>query len=88
MNRTGVYELFKRFQRGRENVSSNDFQNVDKCQHIQDTRANRRITICELSEECSISYGTVQSILNEYFGTRRVCANLHRNWTPRSEAGH
>ncbi|GBM05209.1 hypothetical protein AVEN_181604-1 [Araneus ventricosus] len=80
MSHTRVYELFKRFQHDRENVESNDFQNIDKCQNIQHllstVRENRRITIRELSEECNINYGSVQSILTDDLGVRCLFANL------------
>ncbi|GBM47381.1 hypothetical protein AVEN_39931-1 [Araneus ventricosus] len=53
------------------------FQNIDKCQNIQGIRsAVRRITICELSEMCSISYGSIQSILIENVGMRVVFAEF------------
>ncbi|GBN16466.1 hypothetical protein AVEN_196922-1 [Araneus ventricosus] len=40
-------------------------QNIDKSKNIQDVLENPRITICELSEEYSITYGTIQLILTE-----------------------
>ncbi|GBM74785.1 hypothetical protein AVEN_38715-1 [Araneus ventricosus] len=52
-------------------AESDDFQNIDKCQNIQYVHSAvhendyDRITVCELPEECSISYGSVQYILME-----------------------
>ncbi|GBM59621.1 hypothetical protein AVEN_218933-1 [Araneus ventricosus] len=46
------------------------------CRNIQDVREkNNRITICELPENCSISYGSAQPILTEYSGGKyQICA--------------
>ncbi|GBO25151.1 hypothetical protein AVEN_209523-1 [Araneus ventricosus] len=76
MGRKRDYELFKCVQHGRENVEIYEFQNFDKCQSIQDVCSavpeNNQITIHELSEGCSISYGSVQTILIEDLGMRCV----------------
>ncbi|GBM01547.1 hypothetical protein AVEN_209344-1 [Araneus ventricosus] len=57
-----------------KNVESDDFLNIDMRQNIQDVRStlieNHRITICELPEECSISYGSFQPNLTEYVSVR------------------
>ncbi|GBM01825.1 hypothetical protein AVEN_205483-1 [Araneus ventricosus] len=80
MSHTRVYELFKCFQSGSENVESGDFQNTEKFQNIQDVhsafRKIHRITIHELSEEGSINYDSVQCSLTEHFGMRRVFAKF------------
>ncbi|GBM29326.1 hypothetical protein AVEN_2832-1 [Araneus ventricosus] len=77
MSRTRVNELFKCLQYDRE---KDDFQNIKNCQKSQDVRLavrrNNRITIRELSEECSISYGSLQSILTEDLDMSHVFANF------------
>ncbi|BFZ13051.1 hypothetical protein BsWGS_16090 [Bradybaena similaris] len=84
MSRTRVFEWFKRFQDGRENVESDHRSGRPVTsrseKHIADVsstvRENRRITIRELSEEHSISFGSVQAILTEDLGMRRVSAKF------------
>lgn len=84
MSRTRVFEWFKRFQDGRENVESDHRSGRSVTsrseKHIADVcstvRENRRITIRELSEEHSISFGSVQAILTEDLGMRRVSAKF------------
>ncbi|BFZ02340.1 hypothetical protein BsWGS_05379 [Bradybaena similaris] len=84
MSRTRVFEWFKRFQDGRENVESDHrsgrLVTSRSEKHIADVsstvRENRRITIRELSEEHSISFGSVQAILTEDLGMRRVSAKF------------
>ncbi|GBO34924.1 hypothetical protein AVEN_130852-1 [Araneus ventricosus] len=72
MNRTRDYELLIPYQHGRENIETDDFQNIDKCQNIQDLLSavceNNRSTIRMLSEECSINCGSVKPILIQDFG--------------------
>ncbi|GBL95947.1 hypothetical protein AVEN_227168-1 [Araneus ventricosus] len=80
MSRTGIYEFFRCFQYGRENIESDDIQNIDRCENIQNIRfsvhENHRIAIRELSEECSNSYSSVQSILTEDLGIRHGFAKF------------
>ena len=79
-----VFDGFKRFQDGRENVESDHRSGRPVTsrseKHIADVcstvRENRRITIRELSEERSISFGSVQAILTEDLGMRRVSAKF------------
>ncbi|BFZ13202.1 hypothetical protein BsWGS_16241 [Bradybaena similaris] len=69
---------------GRENVESDHRSGRPVTsrseKHIDDVsstvRENRRITIRELSEEHSISFGSVQAILTEDLGMRRVSAKF------------
>ncbi|GBN51414.1 hypothetical protein AVEN_170421-1 [Araneus ventricosus] len=80
MSRTGTHELLKHFQDGAKHfqhgVENDDIRNIDKHKNIQDlhsaVRENRRIAICELSEECSITFSSIQPILTEGLGIRRV----------------
>jgi transposase/AraC-like DNA-binding protein len=84
MSRTRVYEWFKRFQDGRQNVQSDERSGrpvTSKTEtNIADVRSavreNRRITVRELSEDLHVSYGSVQSILTEDLGMRRVSAKF------------
>ncbi|BFZ03823.1 hypothetical protein BsWGS_06862 [Bradybaena similaris] len=86
MSRTRVFEWFKRFQDGRENVESDHRSGRPVTsrseKHIADVsstvRENRRITIRELSEVHSISFGSVQAILTEDLGMRRMSAKFER----------
>ncbi|GBM98171.1 hypothetical protein AVEN_114493-1 [Araneus ventricosus] len=69
ISRTIVYDLFNSFQHGRENVNSDDFQNIDKYQNMLSTvHENHRITLRELFEECTIRFGSSQSILTADLG--------------------
>ncbi|GBN65818.1 hypothetical protein AVEN_242046-1 [Araneus ventricosus] len=52
VSRTRVYELFKRFQHGRENVERDDFQTIDKSQNIRDVR----LALSETTESLFLSY--------------------------------
>ena len=84
MSRTRVYEWFKRFQDGRQNVQSDERSGrpvTSKTEtNIADVRSavreNRRIIVRELSEDLHVSYGSVQSILTEDLGMRRVSAKF------------
>ncbi|GBM82945.1 hypothetical protein AVEN_30709-1 [Araneus ventricosus] len=65
MSQTKVRKLFKCLQYDFENVENDDLKDTDYCQNSQDVlsflRENHRITIPELSEEGSISYGSIHS---------------------------
>jgi len=84
MSRARVYEWFKRFQDGRTSVESDESsgrpvaskteKNIEDVRSV--VRGNRRITIREVSEELNISYGSVQSIVTEDLGMRRVSAKF------------
>ena len=77
-------DTFTETYEGRENVESDHRSGRPVTsrseKHIADVsstvRENRRITIRELSEEHSISFGSVQAILTEDLGMRRVSAKF------------
>ncbi|BFZ21096.1 hypothetical protein BsWGS_24135 [Bradybaena similaris] len=77
-------DTFTETYEGRENVESDHRSGRHVTsrseKHIADVsstvRENRRITIRELSEEHSISFGSVQAILTEDLGMRRVSAKF------------
>src|SRR5213080_3141671 len=84
MSRACVYEWYKRFQDGRESVESdkrprrpstskND-RNVAAVRAA--IRGNRRLTVREIAEDIGLSFGSVQSILTEDLGMRRVSAKF------------
>lgn len=84
MEKTGVYKWHSRFRGGREVVNddhrdgrpstSKTDDNVEKIREM--LMANRKLTIRELTEELNVAYGTIQSILANDFGLRRVAAKL------------
>ena len=45
-------------------------QNVERVSEM--IRSNRQLTICEISEDLNISYGSVQNILTSDLNMRRV----------------
>ncbi|XP_062609971.1 histone-lysine N-methyltransferase SETMAR-like [Saccostrea cucullata] len=77
----------KRFIEGRETVKDDDRSgcplnvsteiNVSKVE--QYVMKDRRVTIREIANDLSMSYGTVQEILTSKLNMRRVCAS----WVPR-----
>lgn len=78
MSRTRVYDWFKRFQDGRQNVNSDARSGRPTTsrtnKNIADVCAavlkGHRITVRELSKDVNISYGSVQAILAEDLGLR------------------
>lgn len=79
-----VYKWYERFKSGNESLedserigrplSSKKIENVQKVADM--VRSNRRLTIREISEDLSISYGSVQSILTDNLQMRRVSAKF------------
>jgi len=68
-----IFEWHKRFKEGRDSVDGNPRSSrpttskTDECvARMQELiRANRRLTIRELSVEVGVSYGTCQTILTQ-----------------------
>lgn len=84
MSQPRVYEWYKRFQEGREDIeddarsgrpsSSTNDENVKKIKAI--VLANRRITIREAAEEIGISYGSCEAIFTNVLNMKRVAAKF------------
>jgi histone-lysine N-methyltransferase SETMAR len=84
MSRACVYEWYKRFQDGRESVESDKrpgrpstSKNDGNVAAVRAAiRGNRRLTVREIAEDIGLSFGSVQSILTEDLGMRRVSAKF------------
>jgi hypothetical protein len=84
MKRTACFKWHERFKGGRESIedderpgrpsTSTDDANVDKINTL--VRANRRLTVRELAEECGISVGSCYEILTEKLKMHRVAAKF------------
>lgn len=84
LSKTQVYQWYERFKSGREAVeddarpgrpsTSKTDENVDEIRQL--LIENRKLTIREIAETTNISFGSVQSILREDLGLRRVTARL------------
>ncbi|XP_071649994.1 protein GVQW3-like [Temnothorax longispinosus] len=84
LEKTVVYQWHERFRSGRKSVkddkrsgrpsTSKTDENVDKVKEI--VVKNRKLTIRELAEDLNIAYGSVQDILVNDLGFRRVAAKL------------
>ncbi|XP_011146696.2 putative uncharacterized protein FLJ37770 [Harpegnathos saltator] len=83
MSQPRVYEWYKRFQEGREDIeddarsgrpsTSTSDENVEKVKEI--VLANR-ITIREVAEEIGISYGSCEAIFTNVLNMKRVAAKF------------
>jgi [histone H3]-lysine36 N-dimethyltransferase SETMAR len=84
LSRTRVFEWYKMFENGREIVQNLDHPrrsltsvNEQNIQVIKDLVIhNRRITIRDIAEHIQISFGSIQSILKNNLGLRRVASRL------------
>ena len=82
MSKTRVYEWYKRFQDGREDVeddkrpgrpsTSKTDENVEKVKEM--VMNDRRITIREVADDVSISIGSYHEIFSNVLGMKRVAA--------------
>ena len=84
MSRTRVYEWYKRFQDGREDVEDDEYpgrpststtdENVEK---VKDMVMNdRRIIIREVADDVGISIGSCHEIFSNVLGMKRVAAKF------------
>jgi histone-lysine N-methyltransferase SETMAR len=84
MSRASVYDWYKRFQGGRETVESDQRSGRPSTSRNDENvaavrakiRENRRLTIREIAKDIQISFGSVQSILTDDLGMRRVSAKF------------
>lgn len=84
MKRTACFRWHERFKCGRQSIEDNerpgrpststDDPHVDRINSL--VRANRRLTIRELAEECEISVGSCHEILTEKLKMHRVAAKF------------
>jgi len=84
LSKTQVYQWYDYFKSGREAVNddarpgrpstSKTDENIDDIE--KSLIENRKLTIREIAETTNISFGSVQSILHEDLGLRRVTARL------------
>lgn len=84
LKKTAVYDWFKRFKNGQESLeneersgrpstSKND-KTIEKVKNL--VRSVRRLRIQDMENALGILYGTVQNILKDDLGMRRVCAKF------------
>ena len=84
MSKTRVYEWYKRFQYGREDVedderpgrpsTSTTDENVEKVKEM--VMNDRRIIIKEVADDVSISIGSCHDIFSNVLGMKRVAAKF------------
>ena len=84
MSKTRVYEWYKRFQDGREDVedderpgrpsTSTTDENVEKVKEM--AMNDRRITIREVADDDDISIGSCHEIFSNVLGMKRVAAKF------------
>lgn len=84
LKKTVVYQWHERFKSGRESIeddersgrpsTSKTDENIDKVKEM--LVKNRKLTIREIAEDLNIAYGSVQDILVNDLGLRRVAAKL------------
>jgi len=84
LKKTVVYQWHERFKNGRESIeddersgrpsTSKTDENIDKVKEILVN--NHKLTIREIAEDLNIAYGSVQDILVNDLGFRRVAAKL------------
>ena len=84
MTKTRVYEWYKRFQDGREDVedderpgrpgTSTTDENVEKMKEM--VMNDHRITIREVADDVGISIGSFHEIFSNVLGMKRVAAQF------------
>ena len=84
MSKTRVYEWYKRFQDGREDVEDDERlrrpttpttdENVEKVKEM--VINDRRITIREVADDVGISIGSCHEIFSNVLGMKRVAAKF------------
>ena len=84
MSKTRVYEWYKRFQDGREDIEDDERpgrpsisttdENVEKMKEI--VMNGRRITIREVADDVNISIGSCHEIFSNVLGMKRVAAKF------------
>lgn len=84
LQKTAVYKWFDRFKSGREEVeddgrvgrpsTSKNEENIQKIKSL--ITENPKLTIKEITGETQISFGSVQAILHDDLGLKRVAARM------------
>ena len=81
MSKTRIYEWYKRFQDGSEDVedderpnTSTTDENVEKVKEM--VMNDRRFTITECADDVSISIGSCHEIFSNVLGMKRVAAKF------------
>ena len=84
LSRTQVFEWFKRFKEGREEIgddqrpglpsTSKTAANIEKIGEI--VRQNRRLSIRAIAELINIDKETVRQILHNNFNMKKVCSKI------------
>ena len=82
MSKTRVYEWYKRFQDGREDVEDDERpgrpsttdENVEKVKEM--IMNDRRITIREVADDIGLSIGSCHEIFSNVLGMKRVAAKF------------
>ena len=84
MSKTRIYEWYKRFQDGREDVedderpgrpsTSTTDENMEKLKEM--VMNDRRITIREVADDVAISIGSCHEIFSNVLGMKRVAAKF------------
>lgn len=84
MSRAGVFQWYKRFKEGREDVEDDERTGRPRTSTTKEKvnavksmiTENRRITIREVAEEIGVSYGSCESIFTDVLGLTRVAAKF------------
>jgi len=84
LSRARIFEWHKRFKEGQDSVDDNPRSGRPTTSKTDDCvsrmreliEVNQRLTICELSVEVGVSYGTYQAILTQDLNMRRVAAKF------------
>ncbi|KAK5646283.1 hypothetical protein RI129_004747 [Pyrocoelia pectoralis] len=84
MKQSGVYEWFKKFKDGREDVqddsragrpsSATADKNVDRVRTL--LNSDRRLGVRLIAQELNLSKCFVHTIINDHLNMRKVCAKL------------
>jgi transposase len=84
LSRSSVFEWFKRFKDGREDVQDNPRSGRPSTSRNADTIGNvremvtrdRRLTLRMMSDELNINKETIRQILHEGLRKRKICAKF------------
>ncbi|KAI6653032.1 Transposase [Oopsacas minuta] len=85
LTKTNIYKWYNRFRLGYMCLDDDDIrtgrpitattdENITKVEEL--VREDRQITIRQLIHDASVSSGTIETILHQHLGLRRVCSKL------------